>query len=693
MTTTRRHGPLAVAVAALFATACASPDRDDPTANPGDGAASDFTLQLLHVADMDGTANALENVAGFSALVGRFRSDYPDNTLFVSAGDNYIPGPRYFAAADEALTASLGVPGEGRGDIALLNAMGLQASAVGNHELDLGTSAFASLVAPEAAERGDGRYVGAAFPYLASNLDFSRDEETAPLLGTDGAPAETLAGRLASRTTVDIDGRTIGIVAATTPTLRSITSSGEIGVRPADADDIDALATVVQDEVDALVDTGIDVIVLLAHMQQIAVEQALATRLHGVDIIVAGGSNTLLADSDDSLRPGDVPADDYPLTYSSSTGEPVLLVNVDGDYRYLGRLVTDFDAEGVLLPELLDAGENGAWASTDEVVGRLNAEPDASVSALSAGLRDVLVAREGNIAGRTAVYLDGRRAAVRTEETNLGNLTADANLWLARQADATVAVSLKNGGGIRADIGQVVQPPGTVDPALVEFLPPQANEEAGKGEGDVSEFDLQQALRFNNGLSLVTLTVGELRDVLEHAVAATEADATPGQFPQIGGLAFSFDPAAQAREGGTVNGEASTPGQRVRSMVLLDDDGRPTETLMRDGDITGDASRPLRVVILDFIAKCVEDPAEECGDGYPLQNLAAPDRVDLVGGVDTPDPGAVDFADPGSEQDALAEYLAEFHSETPFDAAETPIEADDRIRNLSVRDEATVAAE
>ena len=79
-------------------------------------------------------------------------------------------------------------------------------------------------------------------------------------------------------------------------------------------------------------------------------------------------------------------------------------------------------------------------------------------------LRSVLVVRDGNIIGRTDVYLDGWRGTVRTQESNLGNLTADANLWLARQVDPDVQVSLKNSGGIRDAIGLVVQPPGTTDP-------------------------------------------------------------------------------------------------------------------------------------------------------------------------------------------------------------------------------------
>ena len=73
----------------------------------------------------------------------------------------------------------LGVSGNGRGDIALLNAMGFQASALGNHELDRGTGAFAAAIG---AESGDsGTYPGAAFPYLSSNLGFADDENLRPL--------------------------------------------------------------------------------------------------------------------------------------------------------------------------------------------------------------------------------------------------------------------------------------------------------------------------------------------------------------------------------------------------------------------------------------------------------------------------------------------------------------------------------
>ena len=78
--------------------------------------------------------------------------------------------------------------------------------------------------------------------------------------------------------------------------------------------------------------------------------------------------------------------------------------------------------------------------------------------------------QDGNIFGKTDVYLEGRRTEVRAQETNLGDLTADANLWYAQKTDGAVIVSIKNGGGIRDSIGRIEAVGGDV-----EKLPPAAN--------------------------------------------------------------------------------------------------------------------------------------------------------------------------------------------------------------------------
>lgn len=618
-----------------------------------------FPLQLLHVADIDSTApvNALNNVKGFSALLDHFRADpmVGPYSLTVSSGDNWIPGPRYNAANDTRMDPVLGLRGFGRGDAAMLNAMGFVASTVGNHELDRGTAEFVSVIAP--ATSGGLTWPGAAFPYLSANLNFTTDSATAPRVVANGQPVGAIPGKLAGWATVAVGGQTIGLVGASTPTLRSITTPGNIGIAPADPNDLDALAAAIQPSVDALIASGVNKIVLLAHMQQIAVEQGLATRLRGVDIIVAGGSNTRLMDGDDVLHPGDTVQGPYPIELTGADGRPVLVVNTDGDYKYLGRLVADFDPRGVIDLDSLDQTVNGAWATTPERLDDLgltqdDADPD--LAAIADALRELILEKNGNLVGLTDVYLDGDRNTVRRQESSLGNLTADANLWLARQTDPSVQVSIKNGGGIRSPIGLILYPPGSTDPGAGQPVPPEG--------GRVSQLDIEGSLAFNNGLSLLTLTAAQLQQVIEHGVRASTASNTPGQFPQVGGLRFSWDRTLPA-------------GARVRNLALVDDSGAVIDPIVEDGVLVGDPNRTLRIVTLDFLANG--------GDSYPFPSFPNTNRVNLTRAPGDPRTGAFDFAADGSEQDALAEYLGALFAEVPFDLPETAPIADLRVQTLT----------
>lgn len=639
------------------------------------GGEADFTLQLLHFADIDGQPQAIDNVTDFTRLVSEFESQHPHNTLLVSSGDNYIPGPRFFAADDDAMASLLGIPGQGRADIAFLNEMEVAASAVGNHDLDNSPEGFVSAISPEAD--GDNEYPGAQFPFLAANIDFTADENTAPLAVEGGRVTDGIPGHLAPSAVTVVGGEVIGLVGATTPQLDSITSVGDLEISP-DSDSVEELADTIQPAVDALTERGVDKIVVLSHMQQIAIERELAGELSDVDIIVAGGSNTILADETDALWPDDEAADTYPVELTSATGEPVLMVNVDGDYRYLGRLIVDFDSDGVIIPDSVDVEESGAYATHEDAMIDVDASENERIAALTDGIQEVLQRREGNILGRTNVYLDGRRSEVRTEETNLGNITSDANLWYAQESDSDTVISLKNGGGIRAAIGDRYVPAGSVEEEPV-LGPPPAIESVGKPEGGISQFDIEGSLRFNNGLTLISLTAEELWDVAEHAVSATEEGASPGQFPQVAGMRFSFDPSRDARSGDTENMGADTNGNRIRDLVVVDDGGEVTDEVVIDGELQGDPQRSFRLVTLGFLAGG--------GDGYPFENLAEPDMLDLTEAEDTSDPGEADFAPAGTEQDALAEYLQALHSDesSAIEMEETPRSEDERIQNLEHR--------
>lgn len=687
------------------------------TLEDGGGGADTFTLQILHASDLEGGVDAIGRAPNFAALTDFFEDEF-ENTVILSAGDNYLAGPFFNAAGDTTAFRDSGLfnvlynnlfglptdldgdavddfyaglrEGGGRVDISIMNLIGFDASAVGNHEFDLGSDTFESIIEPDFRDPGlgDDRSVGALFPYLSANLDFSGDADlsdvftndilvnTAFRTGPEQSLAETPTPQIAPSTIIEEGGEQIGVLGATTQLLETISSPTGTTVTGPQANDMAALANILQPEVDRLRSLGINKIILVSHLQQFALEQELAGLLDGVDVIIAGGSDTLLADSTDVLRPGDVAAGDYPFETTDASGNPVLVVSTDGEYSYLGRLVLEFDADGNILTNSLDPSVSGAYATTDDVVNTVYGTTDAgdeiassnkatAVQQLTDAVSDVVATQDGNVFGLSQVFIDGRRESVRTEETNLGNLTADANLAAAKTFDDTVVISLKNGGGIRAPIGEI--------DANGNELPPQANPVSGKAEGEISQLDIDNSLRFNNSLTLLTLTADQLLEVIEHSVAETADGATPGQFPQIAGLQFSFDPDAPS-------------GDRVQSLALMDENGNDMDVVVQNGDLIGDVSRTFRIVTLNFLA--------DGGDGYPFPTGPEANRVDLPDVL--MDPGAATFADPGTEQDALAEYLAaNFPADvdpttSAFAASETAPAEDTRIQNLDFRDDTVI---
>ena len=676
---------------------------------------STYSLQLFHASDLEGGIDAIDNAPNFAAIVDQLEGDF-ENTLTISAGDNVIPGPFFNAALfadnqvfNDAANNLFGLPGDvngdgqpeqyealegdrGRIDMSIMNAIGFDASAIGNHEFDAGSDAVQGFVQPgfgDASGLADDGWIGTQFPYLSANLDFSNNGALSDI-ATDQiisesefvtGPQESLSGevtpRLAPATILERGGEQIGVVGATTPLLQELSSPGNTEIVGPDENNVQALADVLQPVIDQITDQGVNKVVLTTHLQQIALEQELIGQLSGVDIVIAGGSDTILADNTDTLRSGDEADDSYPLITENADGDPAAIVSSAGEYSYVGRLVAEFDSNGVLIPDSIDPEVSGAFATTDEVVNQVSGNNDpfaegtkgSQVQSLVDSVEEVVSSQDGNVFGQTEVFLDGRREEVRTEETNLGNLTADANLEAAQAEDDSVVVSIKNGGGIRAPIGEVGD--------QGELLPPQANPDTGKEQGQISQLDIVNSLRFNNGLTLLDVSRGELEKLIEHSVAGTAPGNTPGQFPQVSGLEFSFDPTEQAIEFND-DGTVATEGDRVQSLAITNEDGETVDVIVEDGELVGDPSEEIRLVTLNFLA--------DGGDGYPFDEFGA-NRVDLVAeqGERT---GQATFANDGSEQDALAEYLADnFPADddpnTPaFSEEETAPSEDDRIVNL-----------
>ena len=102
--------------------------------------------------------------------------------------------------------------------------------------------------------------------------------------------------------------------------------------------------------------------------------------------------------------------------------------------------------------------------------------------------------------------LSGERALVRTRETALGDLSADA-LRAAAQAD----IAIVNGGSIRTDLKA----------------------------GAVTRLDMMSIFPFGNTLKKVEVSGAVLQSILEHSVS--QLPAASGGFLQVSGLTFTYD--------------------------------------------------------------------------------------------------------------------------------------------------------
>jgi 5'-nucleotidase / UDP-sugar diphosphatase len=168
----------------------------------------------------------------------------------------------------------------------------------------------------------------------------------------------------------------------------------------------------------------------------------------------------------------------------------------------LGSLNLVFDANG----------EITGWDGEPIFVGN-NIMDDPVVAQRLAVLAGPLSDLKKQIVGRTAINLDGRKATVRNQESNLGNLIADAMLWSTR-ADRT-QVAFANGGGIRSSI-----------PA-----------------GDISWGQVLETLPFRTRLLQLDLPGADLVAALENGISKIEADpdVSNGSFLQVAGMKFTAD--------------------------------------------------------------------------------------------------------------------------------------------------------
>jgi 2',3'-cyclic-nucleotide 2'-phosphodiesterase (5'-nucleotidase family) len=425
-----------------------------------------------------------ENAPGVSAQIAgaaylmpwlnQFRDEGRDGDLFLTASDIIGATPPLSAFFDD------------RPAIEMMNALGLDAAAVGNHHFDVNYEWFINLMTL------------AQYPSLAANIVLG-DEGTPVALPVDGAtPIAETGAPWAPTAMFEFNGMTVGVIGITTLDTPRVTREGALGpyvmLEP---------VPVINQHAEELRAQGADIVVVIAH------EGATGGTLSEptgpiVDIADASaGVDTILGDHSSmqvlSLRDNGVLLTQNPGRGFSITRTRIVVEEATGQVVYK---TADYHLPWNISVE------------ADPVIqGRID-ELTADVQPIlgeQVGVAASPIPRSDNCGGQTG----------RLCESLIGNVITDA---MRNTYDADFAIT--NSGGIRADLTCPVED--NPDDFCAADLPANA----------ITRGQVLAVLPFGNVAVTVDLNGVELKEFLEAGLVDSPAEF--GGFQQISGICITY---------------------------------------------------------------------------------------------------------------------------------------------------------
>jgi len=337
---------------------------------------------------------------------------------------------------------------QGESAVHIMNLAGYQVSVPGNHEFDYGLDHLLEL-----QDEMD-------FAFISANIFYK---------GTDKLVFQP-------NTIIEIGGHKVGIFGLETPDTAVTTYYKDVeDVDFASGEDLYRIA---QEQVDYLKGEGCDIIICIGHLGVSVNSEPnrstdLVPNVEGIDLFIDGHSHTV-------LKEGEVVND-------------TLIVQTGTALKYIG-LVT-ITPDGNITETLIDK-------STGNVE-----EIDEFAANISAHTHEVY----GNVVCMTDVELTADKNMSRTQETNLGDLTADSMMYTAEIENISADFAIVNAGSIRSPIKA----------------------------GNVTEYDLLNVFPFGNSI-VATDMDGQM--ILQMFEDQTQSVPDPrGGFPQVSGIHYTVD--------------------------------------------------------------------------------------------------------------------------------------------------------
>lgn len=522
-------------------------------------------LNLLNINDFHGRIDA--NTVRFAGTVEKLRADFGDEaTAFLSAGDNI--GASLFASALQ----------DDQPTIDVLNALDLEASAVGNHEFDKGIGDLASRVA-DAAD----------FPYLGANVYTKGTTEPA----------------LDEYSIITVDGIDVAVIGVVTEETATLVSPG--GIESIDfGDPVEAVNRVAGEiEEQDLAD------VIIAEYHEGAGDGAVEGATIEQEVAAGGAFAEIVTETSplvDAIFTGHTHkqyAWDAPVPGAAGETRPILQTGSYGEFIGQITLTVDKatgDVQSYTARNVARSTDDDATlVATFPRVAEVKTIVDAAIAeAAIIGNQPV-----GSVTADITTAFAGTTRDDRTSESTLGNLVADSlrtSLSPAERGGAQIGVV--NPGGLRGEL----------------YYAP---------DGVVTFSEANAVLPFVNDLWTTTLTGAQFKEMLEQQ---WQPDGSSRSFLALGlsdNVSFTYDPALARGSrvtSVTVDGAALDIAKdyRVGTFSFLAQGG-DNFTVFREGTNTRESGLVDRDAWIEYIR--TSSPLSPAFDRRGVQVVGAPTTV------------------------------------------------------------------
>ncbi|XP_054164291.1 protein 5NUC-like [Oppia nitens] len=439
-----------------------------------------FNLSLIHINDLHShfapvnvwsspcdeksikSGKCFGGIARIAAEVKKLRESHK-NSLFLNAGDSF-QGTVWYSLYKSSIVSHF------------TNLLKYDAMTVGNHEFDDGIEGYYPFL-------DDTRHL---IPTVCCNIDVSDEPR--------------LNGKIKKSIILEVDEHKIGIIGYLTPETSFLSNPGKTIKF---VDEIESI----RKEVKHLQSLGIKIIIGLGHSGFVR-DVEIAQNVPELDVIVGGHSHTLLY-SGEKPSVEDV-VDKYPTVVNHGSHQTIIL-QAYANGKYLGLINLEFDSDGNITrfdgqPILLD----NKYAEDPIIAQEIN------------GYDKQIREKYGEVIGKSNVLLEGGYKC-EVEECNLGNLITEAMVvYYMKNRQQTgngwtdVAVSVTNGGGIRA----------TIDTSTTG--------------GNITLEHLITTLPFSNNMMILEIPGQLLKEMLEYSVSRYDIWGG-GKFLQFSGLRVVYN--------------------------------------------------------------------------------------------------------------------------------------------------------